>query len=578
MDILKRAAQLLTPYMAEERRDTWLTLAFHAEHRQVYDTIPQRGATADFVVVCVRRLLDRGCLGSRHALSILLDTVRSAAGNERQAEFQSLIDQLDQPCRQAAVTSSGAVRPARDLVYISYRHRDREWHTQLRNVLDADSRLHDRVWDDTQIPSGSDFRKEIDDHVARARIMIMLASDDYFGPECGAAECEIKPALEAQRRGEMLILWLPVRPMAIAASPVAHLMAASGAGALPLAALSPEARHAALVKVYHEVLRHLAMAPAATLQLQPAAAAPAVSYPPEATPTPTTPITTREPPMPITHLPDSDARRDLQKIAGCDDPQRRMDVVFVHGLGGDSWTTWMADKDHISSFWPNWLAEDVPGLGIWTLGYAANGSKWKEESMPLADRGNQVLDLLYNEDLGQRPLVFITHSMGGIVVKQILRNADDLGVKRFASILKQTRGIAFIATPHSGAHIANFAELASAVYRTNEHVKELSAHDPRLRELHGWFLNKYLENHAVVCRTYCEKRELRPEIPLLGIKLPKGILVVDETSAEPNIKGERAIPLDEDHISICKPADRSAQIYRGMLRFVRDCLTTQDPS
>lgn len=198
--------------------------------------------------------------------------------------------------------------------------------------------------------------------------------------------------------------------------------------------------------------------------------------------------------------------------------------------------------------------------------------------MPLADRGNQVLDLLYNEDLGQRPLVFITHSMGGIVVKQILRNADDLGVKRFASILKQTRGIAFIATPHSGAHIANFAELASAVYRTNEHVKELSAHDPRLRELHGWFLNKYLENHAVVCRTYCEKRELRPEIPLLGIKLPKGILVVDETSAEPNIKGERAIPLDEDHISICKPADRSAQIYRGMLRFVRDCLTTQDPS
>ncbi|WP_291995475.1 alpha/beta hydrolase [Candidatus Accumulibacter sp. ACC003] len=117
-------------------------------------------------------------------------------------------------------------------------------------------------------------------------------------------------------------------------------------------------------------------------------------------------------------------RPDLQKIAGCDDPRRAMDVVFVHGLGGDSWTTWMADKDNIGSFWPNWLAEDVPGLGIWTLGYAASGSKWKEESMPLADRGNQVLDLLSIEGLGQRPLAFISHSMGGIVVKQILRNAD----------------------------------------------------------------------------------------------------------------------------------------------------------
>lgn len=71
--------------------------------------------------------------------------------------------------------------------------------------------------------------------------------------------------------------------------------------------------------------------------------------------------------------------------------------------------------------------------------------------MPLADRGNQVLDLLSSEGLGQRPLVFITHSMGGIVAKQILRNADDLGVKRFEPILAQTRGIAFIATPHSGA-------------------------------------------------------------------------------------------------------------------------------
>lgn len=279
--------------------------------------------------------------------------------------------------------------------------------------------------------------------------------------------------------------------------------------------------------------------------------------------------------MLTSRLPDAEARRGLQKIAGCDDPQRRMDVVFVHGLLAMS--TWMADQDDIASFWPNWLADDVPGLGIWTLGYAASGSKWKEESMPLADRGNQVLDLLYNEDLGQRPLVFITHSMGGIVVKQILRNADDLGVKRFQPILAQTRGIAFIATPHTGAHIANFAELAAAIYRTNEHVMELGAHDPRLRELHGWFLNKYLENHTVVCRTYCEKRELRPEISLLGIRLPKGILVVNETSAEPNIQGERAIPLDEDHLSICKPADRSSQIYKGMLRFVRDCLTTQDP-
>lgn len=259
--------------------------------------------------------------------------------------------------------------------------------------------------------------------------------------------------------------------------------------------------------------------------------------------------------MLITRIPHE--RYGLHKIAGCDNADRDLDIVFIHGLGGDSYTTWMADKSDIATFWPNWLAEDFQGAGLWTLGYAADSSKWKEESMPLADRGTQILDLLENEGIGDRSLVFITHSMGGIAAKQILRHAESYGVERWKKISRHTRGIAFIATPHAGANIANFAQFASTVYRTNEQVKELAAHDSRLRDLHNWFRNFYVEQ-KLICRTYCEKREVRPEIPLLGIKLPKGIIVVDETSAEPNLSGEVAVPLDEDHISICKPSSRSA--------------------
>lgn len=99
-------------------------------------------------------------------------------------------------------------------------------------------------------------------------------------------------------------------------------------------------------------------------------------------------------------------RRGLHEISGCNNAERIMDIVFVHGLGGDSWTTWMADKDNLASFWPNWIASDFLMAGIWTLGYAASTSKWQEESMALADRGNQVLDLLENKGLGKRPLIF----------------------------------------------------------------------------------------------------------------------------------------------------------------------------
>lgn len=278
--------------------------------------------------------------------------------------------------------------------------------------------------------------------------------------------------------------------------------------------------------------------------------------------------------MPPNALPEN--RLGLHEITGPSNVDRKLNVVFLHGLGGDSWTTWMNDPNKLETLWPSWLGEDFPDFRIWTLGYAAEPSRWKGESMPLADQGNKVLEQLSAEGLGGHPLVLITHSMGGIVAKQILRHAESFGVSRWEAISQCVKGIAFIATPHSGANIAGFAEFVKAVYRTNEQVGELKAHHPRLRELHGWFLN-YLQKRdkqgqKIVCRTYCEKFEVPAKIPLLNITLPKGILVVDETSAEPNITGERAIPLEENHLSICKPQSRSADLYKSLRVFFQECV------
>jgi hypothetical protein len=262
----------------------------------------------------------------------------------------------------------------------------------------------------------------------------------------------------------------------------------------------------------------------------------------------------------------------LSPVANCESTSRACDLVYVHGLGGGSCSTWMAGKD-AAGFWPLWLAADVPGLGVWTLGYQADISAWTNESMPLADRGTAILETLTNEGIGDRPVIFITHSMGGILVKQILRHATSFGVERWESIARRTCGIAFIATPHAGADLAGFAELARLVLRTNEHVGELSAHHSRLRELHAWFLN-FQGDQKVVCRTFCETRALRPEI--LGLKIPGGLLVVDQTSAEPHVPGEVAIPLDEDHVSIAKPANQKAPLYKSVRRFIKEALAAAE--
>jgi pimeloyl-ACP methyl ester carboxylesterase len=262
----------------------------------------------------------------------------------------------------------------------------------------------------------------------------------------------------------------------------------------------------------------------------------------------------------------------LSALVNCESPARVCDVVFVHGLGGGSHSTWMGSEPG-QGFWPSWIGADFASVGVWTLGYRADVSAWTSESMPLADRGTAILETLANEGIGERPVIFIAHSMGGILTKQILRHATSFGVTRWESIARNTRGIAFLATPHAGADLAGFAELARLVLRTNEQVGELRAHHPRLRELHAWFL-KFQGDQKLACRTFCETRQLRPNV--LGLPLPKGFLVVDQTSAEPHVPGEVAIPLDEDHVSICKPADRNAPLYKSLKRFIKDALAAAE--
>ena len=101
MQFLERATALLQPLLDEERRGRLLTLAFFESQRAIFDAIAQSGATDVFTVDCVRRLLALGCVGGRHALSLLLAVAADeyAGDARRQAEFAALMRELDAQCR-----------------------------------------------------------------------------------------------------------------------------------------------------------------------------------------------------------------------------------------------------------------------------------------------------------------------------------------------------------------------------------------------------------------------------------------------------------------------------------------------
>lgn len=253
----------------------------------------------------------------------------------------------------------------------------------------------------------------------------------------------------------------------------------------------------------------------------------------------------------------------LQKIGGCDDPDRVADVIFVHGLDGDARTTWHP-KDRPDAFWPAWLGADVPAVGVWSLGYAVSASAWKGHAMPLADRATNALQQLKLDKIGRRPVVFVCHSLGGLLVKQMLRNASDFGNPAWKAIATRTKALVFLSTPHSGADLASWVQYVGTLLRTTVSVAELEAHHPRLRELNLWYRN-HVADFDLTTEVYYEKRPVAD------------ILVVDETTADPGIVGVVPVPVDEDHVSICKPASKDSLIYRSVKGLVEDIVDAARP-
>lgn len=247
---------------------------------------------------------------------------------------------------------------------------------------------------------------------------------------------------------------------------------------------------------------------------------------------------------------------EIIQISGCKNPERIGDVIFVHGLGGDARNTWHPENSGTGDqFWPAWLGQDLPDVGVWSLQYEVEPYAWKGSTMPLTDRATNVLALLEAHGLGSHPIVFIAHSLGGLLVKQMLRHAQEFNTLEWTAIVQQIKGIIFLSTPHSGSDLASWISYLRTILPSSVSVEELRANDPRLRNLNLWYRNN-VQGLGISTQIYCETQKTR------------GILVVNETSADPGIPGVIPVPMDTDHISICKPKSKSNLLYIRSKQFI----------
>ena len=180
----------------------------------------------------------------------------------------------------------------------------------------------------------------------------------------------------------------------------------------------------------------------------------------------------------------------LHRLQNADPTDRLADIVFVHGLGGGSHATWRHGQENAPDhfFWPAELAKDLPQCGVWSLGYEAGITAFGNPGMAIGERGLNFARELQHSGVGlDRPLLFIAHSLGGLVVKALIDGCHLNVDPALEHLVRRIAGIAFCGTPHLGSSFASAAKVLNRYFHwaAQGHLEEMARNEKGLELLHG---------------------------------------------------------------------------------------------
>ena len=116
-------------------------------------------------------------------------------------------------------------RSVRNSVCDSYSHKDREWLEQLRTMLTPLTRyLALRIWDDTAIKAGTNWKNAIKKAISEAAVAVLLVSPDFLASEFIAKD-ELPPLLKAAESKGLTVIWIPVRASLYDVTPIGEYQA-----------------------------------------------------------------------------------------------------------------------------------------------------------------------------------------------------------------------------------------------------------------------------------------------------------------------------------------------------------------
>lgn len=236
------------------------------------------------------------------------------------------------------------------------------------------------------------------------------------------------------------------------------------------------------------------------------------------------------------------------------------DIIFIHGLGGNSRKTW-SNSSYPRSFWPqDWLPVEhgFEDVRVHSFGYKADwGKKWQQQSiLNIHDFAESLIGGLRNHPSIRRDgtrIILVGHSMGGCVAKEAYIIARQH--PSYQDLAGRIYGIFFLGTPHHGSDLAGILEsMLIAAWGKKPFVTDLKSGSSALALIRDRF--RHVATDLALWTFY----ETLPTA--LG---PMNRIVVEKDSAILGLDKERIEAMNADHRHVCKFTSREDSNYK-MLR------------
>ncbi|KAL9040923.1 MAG: hypothetical protein Q9214_004294, partial [Letrouitia sp. 1 TL-2023] len=170
-----------------------------------------------------------------------------------------------------------------------------------------------------------------------------------------------------------------------------------------------------------------------------------------------------------------------------------VDVVFVHGLTGNAYDTWLHKETGIH--WPtDLLGQDISDIRVLSFGFDADIVRFfgrgSASNGRLTNHGESLVCTLVRERARSgtqtRKIIFVAHSLGGLVVEHALTSSKNSAESHLHQIELDTVGIVFLGVPHCGADLVSWARIGRRIVGllrpTNKDI--LDVLDPNSEMLH----------------------------------------------------------------------------------------------